>query len=162
MNLASLKKYANVKVIGTVVALILIYIVWENGADWWEKATRKDKGNYDGQPPVDSNVPSNVPGNGANPAGSAARQAELEKFARDTYAALNSTLFLGGVTATGREIQLELLNALNDTELKYVAMFYEHNVNTDGTSLRQDIDDEVMPATDIDERLVARLVQLAL
>ncbi len=158
MNLASIKKYANVKVVGTVVVLILVYIIWRNGKSWWDAITRQDKGNYEGQPPVTGGVPS-TPG---NPAGSPARQAELEKFARDTYAALNSTLFFGGVTATGREFQLELLNALNDTELKYVATFYEHNVNENGTSLRQDIDDEVMPATDIDERLIARLVQMAL
>ena len=158
MNIPTIRKYANVKVIGTIVALVLIYIIWRNGARWWDEITRRDRGNYEGQPSVTGGTPA-TPG---NPAGSPARQAELEKFARDTYAVLNSTLFLGGVTATGREFQLELLNALNDTELKYVATFYEHNVNTEGTSLRQDIEDEIMPATDIDERLIARLVQMAL
>lgn len=150
-----LKKYANVKVIGTIVGLILIVLVWKNGKRWWEQLTKQDKGHY-------ADLTSFAEVQAGKEQANAARQAQLEKMAQDTFTALNSTLFLGGVTATGREYQLELLMALNDSELRYVAQFYEHNASSTGQSLRQDIEDEFMPATDVDERLIARLNQLAL
>ena len=150
-----LKKYANVKVIGTIVGLILIVLVWKNGKRWWEQLTKQDKGHY-------ADLTSFAEVQAGKEQANAARQAQLEKMAQDTFTALNSTLFLGGVTATGREFQLELINALNDSELRYVAQFYEHNASSTGQSLKQDLDDEFMPATDVDERLIARLNQLAL
>lgn len=150
-----LKKYANVKVIGTIVGLILIVLVWKNGKRWWQQLTKQDKGHY-------ADLTSFAEVQAGKEQANAARQAQLEKMAQDTFTALNSTLFLGGVTATGREYQLELLMALNDSELRYVAQFYEHNASSTGQSLRQDIEDEFMPATDVDERLIARLNQLAL
>lgn len=150
-----LKKYANVKVIGTIVGLILIVLVWKNGKRWWEQLTKQDKGHY-------ADLTSFAEVQAGKEQANAARQAQLEKMAQDTFTALNSTLFLGGVTATGREYQLELLMVLNDSELRYVAQFYEHNASSTGQSLRQDIEDEFMPATDVDERLIARLNQLAL
>lgn len=150
-----LKKYANVKVIGTIVGLILIVLVWRNGKRWWQQLTKQDKGHY-------ADLTSFAEVQAGKEQANAARQAQLEKMAQDTFTALNSTLFLGGVTATGREYQLELLMALNDSELRYVAQFYEHNASSTGQSLKQDLDDEFMPATDVDERLIARLNQLAL
>lgn len=150
-----LKKYANVKVIGTLMGLVLIVLVWKNGKRWWEQLTKQDKGHY-------ADLTSFAEVQAGKEQANAARQAQLEKMAQDTFTALNSTLFLGGVTATGREYQLELLMALNDSELRYVAQFYEHNASSTGQSLKQDLDDEFMPATDVDERLIARLNQLAL
>jgi len=146
MNL-DLRKYANVKVVGTVVALVLIFLLWRNGRRWWVQLTRTDAGNYSGQTPVESNPD---------------RKAELNQLARDTFTAIHSTLFLGGVTPTGREWQLEKLLQLNDTELRYVAQYYQDHVNQDGTSLRQDITDEWMPMSDVKPRLIAKLTQLAL
>ncbi|MBS1939746.1 MAG: hypothetical protein JST38_02575 [Bacteroidetes bacterium] len=150
-----LKKYANVKVIGTLMGLVLIVLVWKNGKRWWEQLTKQDKGHY-------ADLTSFGEVQAGNEQANQARQAQLEKMAQDTYTALNSTLMIGGVTATGREFQLELINALNDSELRYVAQFYEHNASSTGQSLKQDLDDEFMPATDVDERLIARLNQLAL
>lgn len=150
-----LKKYANVKVIGTIVGLILIVLVWKHGKRWWEQLTKQDKGHY-------ADLTSFAEVQAGKEQANQARQAQLEKMAQDTYTALNSTLMIGGVTATGREFQLELINALNDSELRYVAQFYENNASSTGQSLKQDIDDEFMPATDVDERLIARLNQLAL
>lgn len=150
-----LKKYANVKVIGTIIGIILIFLVWKNGKRWWDQLTKQDKGHYGALTSFEDMQAGQQQNNEA-------RQAELEKFARDTFTALNSTLFIGGVTATGREYQLELLNALGDPELRFVAQFYEHTASSTGQSLRQDIEEEFMPATDVDERLIARLNQLAL
>lgn len=150
-----LKKYANIKVIGTIVAIVLLVLVWRNGPRWWQLITKRDRGNYGDLTPYSEVQAGKKQTNEA-------RQAQLEQYARDTYKALNSILFIGGVTATGREYQLELINALGDPELRFVAQFYESSVSSTGQSLRKDIEEELMPATDIDERLIARLNQMAL
>lgn len=129
--------------------LIILWMVYRNGKRWAQQITtalgRRDEGNYAGQEPVASNP---------------VREAELTKLAEDTYTALNSILFFGGVTATGREWQLEKVYTLNDTELRWLANRYKILAN--GVSLREDLEHEYMPFTDVDERLIARLQQLAL
>lgn len=129
-------------VIGT---LLIAFLIYRNGRRWLAQITRRDEGNYEGQSSVNAN---------------AARKAELEKMAQDTYTVLNSTLMLGGVTATGREWQLEQLLALNDTELRWVARRYAEL--DDGISLKDAVDAEYMPFSNVDERLIVKLTQLAL
>lgn len=129
-----------------LVVLIALYLLNKNGRRWWTQLTRRDLGNYAGQSAVEEN---------------SARQAQLQAMAHDALAAMNSVLLVGGVTMTGREAMLERLLALNDTELRYVAVFYA-SISEDGTSLKNDVDDEYMPFSSVDEQLVARLNQLAL
>lgn len=130
---------------GIIVLLVILWMLYRNGKRWWAQLTTRDQGNYQGQPSVASNP---------------ARQAELERMAQDLYTALHSTLIIGGTTATGREWMLEQILVLNDTELRWVAQRYAEI--TEGTSLRQDLEDEWMPMSDLDERLIAKLDQLAL
>lgn len=130
----------------TALGMIMLgFLLWRNGKRWWQQMTTRDQGNYEGQESVTSNP---------------VREGELKQMAQDTYTALNSTLMLGGTTATGREWQLERIYALNDTELRWVAKRYEQLA--DGMTLHEDLDREFMPFTDVDERLIARLQQLAL
>lgn len=130
----------------TVLILALVaWVIYRNGRRWWQQLTRRDEGNYQGQAPVASNP---------------VREAELTKIAQDTYTALNSVLMIGGVTATGREWQLTQVLTLNDTELRWVAKRYEQLAN--GSTLRRDLENEWMPFSDVDDRLIARLNQLAL
>lgn len=132
--------------IGLAILMVAIAI-YRNGPRWWQQLKRRDLGNYTGQEPVKDNP---------------AREAELQQMAADTYTALHSVLMLSGVTATGREFQLELLLGLNDTELRYVARYYENTANPEGVSLKQDVNDEWMPFSDVKQRLVSRLNKLAL
>lgn len=128
-----------------LAAIVCAWLVYRNGRRWWAQLTNRDRGNYAGQSQVS-----------ANPA----REAELEQMAQDVFVALNSTLMLGGVTATGREWTLERLLALNDTEIRWVAKRYA--ALAQGRSLRGDLENEWMPFSDVDERLIAKLQQLAL
>lgn len=129
--------------IGVIIAILVLR---RHGKRWWTQATRTDRGNYAGQEAVRNNP---------------ARQAELDQMARDAQTAMHTVLIVGGTTWTGREAVLERLLALNDTELRYVAQFYR-SINESGNSLRVDVQGEWMPFTNVDERLVARLNQLAL
>lgn len=125
-----------------IVAIVLAVTVWRNGRRWWQQLTRRDQGNYAGQPSVPSNP---------------ARQGELQQLARDTYTVINSVS-----NPFERERVLERVVALNDTELRYVAKFYQSSISESAKSLREDVLSEWMPFTDVDERLVTRLNQLAL
>lgn len=78
-----------------------------------------------------------------------ARQRELEALAQTTYAAIHGTPGAFGAS------HVDVLKALNDTELKFTATYYRQAI-TRGTKLSVDIDDEVLPFTD-EESLVARL-----
>ena len=133
-------------IVVALLVLIAIYLVNKHGRRWWANITRRDLGNYAGQEPVRDNT---------------ARQAELQQMAHDALAAMHTVILVGGATYTGREAMLERLLQLNDTELRYVATFYA-SINEDGTSLKQDVDDEYMPFSSIDEELVGKLNQLAL
>lgn len=126
-----------------VALLIIVFVFWRNGRRWWANLTRQDRGNYAGQNRVQSNP---------------AREAELQAMAREAYRVMHILI----VTGDQRERALADLLALNDTELRYVAVFYKNSVNPEGVSMRQDIDDEWMPFTDVDEKLIARLTQMAL
>lgn len=130
----------------TLVVLIIALVVYKNGNRWWAQLTRRDQGNYAGQDAVEHN---------------SARAAELQQMARDANTAINSALFFGGVTATGREEALGKLLTLNHTEVRYVANFYK-GISPNGTTLKNDVDDEEMPFSSVDEQLVALLNQLNL
>jgi len=125
-------------IIGAV--LVAAYVLNKNGARWWVSLTRKDKGNYEGQEAVQSNP---------------ARQAQLEQMAQNAFSAIN------GIPGFDRDGMLLPLLSLNDTELRYVATFYEHNVQPDGDSLKEDLQDEWLLG-DTGDKLIAKLTQLAL
>lgn len=119
--------------------IIVILIVRRN----WNKISGKferDFGNYgshNGQPIEDLTKD---------------RKLTLEKWAQDLYTAIYTT---GGNSAPLMAIAL----SLNDLELKYLAQHYKKAI-TRGTSLYTDVDDEIMPGTDVDEKLMARLAKL--
>ncbi len=119
-----------------ILVLIALLILYRKGPSWWAQLFRRDLGDY------------------SNPTPSDTRKKELEEFAREGFRDM-SGLFPGD-----KEVWMEKLNALNDTELKYTAEFFPSVA--DGGSLKQWIDDELMPFASIDETLIARLNQMNL
>lgn len=84
------------------------------------------------------------------------RKRELEQYAQDVYDILACWYCM-----EGGEAELSKLQYLNDNELEYAARYYEDFVNDDET-LYEDVDDEWLPATDIDDKLLTRLSKLGL
>jgi hypothetical protein len=125
-----------------IIAAVLIaaYVLNKNGSRWYANLTRKDQGNYQGQEAVQSNP---------------AREAELQKMAQNAYSAIN------GIPGFDRDGMLLPLLSLNDTELRYVATFYAKNVQPDGSSLKENLQDEWLLG-DTGDQLIAKLTQLAL
>jgi len=84
-----------------------------------------------------------------------ARKNELEGLANELYTAMHDISF-GSALDDDHLLQLD---QLTDRELKYVARFYKRAI-TRGVSLYQDINNEWMPFTDLDEMIMARLAQI--
>lgn len=116
-----------------VAVTIALLLLWK----YWSHVAawfRRDLGNYD--------------------EGRVVPDEQLRSMARSLFAAVIG--FGGGVSD-----KLEQLSALNDSDLRYLATFYK-SLTTDGASLKEHIDDEWMPHTDLDDTLIARLNQMAL
>lgn len=64
-----------------------------------------------------------------------------------------------GFTATD---VLQEVSYLTDTELKYVARYYKEVLLKNKTTLYADLDDEILPGTDADDRILNRLTQMGL
>lgn len=122
--------------------LILLFILYKN----WAKIKQlfgKDYGTY------------SQGGGGYAPAGIPdGRKAEIEALAQELYDKI-----YGVTTFTDKETSFIKANALNDTELKYLAQYYK-NALTRSDSLYHDVDSEFMPFTDEDEKLMSRLSAL--
>lgn len=82
------------------------------------------------------------------------RKGTLESLAQDTYDSIYSATGDTGDT-------LEKVNALNDSELDYLARYYKKAL-TRGNTLYEDVDDEFMPWDDVDETLMGKLNRLGL
>ena len=124
----------------TALAILLALIAWHYWSDvtaWVNKLFQKSYGHEDEDPEL-----------------SDADKRALEVLAQDTAAAIYS---VGGIGIGS----IDKLLALNDRSLKYLANYYRHGL-TRGTTLYQDLDDEVMWTmfTDKDDRLLARLKAL--
>jgi hypothetical protein len=82
----------------------------------------------------------------------AARKKDLERLAEDLYREIYATF--GYPTKFIKEA-----NTLNDTELKYLSQYYRKAL-TKGNTLYKDVDDEFLPHTNEDEKLLARLSKI--
>lgn len=84
------------------------------------------------------------------------RKSELEQYAQDVYDALAIWLpiDIGDVLAK--------VAYLNDNELEYVARYYEEYVSDDNQTLYEDVDEEWLGATSVDEDLLTSLDRLGL
>jgi len=85
------------------------------------------------------------------------RKKELEKYAQDVYDVLACWYCVVG----GQE-QISKIAYLNDNELEYTARYYEQFVSDKGQSLYDDVDEEWLPDTDVDDHLLTRLSKLGL
>lgn len=122
--------------------LILVYILYRN----WSSIKQlfgKDYGVYSGD--TGTYTPSGIPEQ---------RQAELKALAQELYDKI-----YGVTTFTDKETSFIKANALNDTELKFLAQYYKSAL-TRSDSLYHDVDSEFMPFTSEDETLLSRLSAL--
>ena len=78
------------------------------------------------------------------------RKVELKKVASNIYTAIYSTLH------TGRKLTFKAALALTENELDFMAKHYKQQVSG-GNTLYEDVDNEWMPSTDLDEQLMAKL-----
>lgn len=118
--------------------LILVIILWANSkriGGWWKRITTKTYGDYGNAQITD------------------AREAQLEDMARTLYQYVN------GWHLTDTTIVDELA-ALNDQELEAAARYYETAITRGEESMKDAIDNEALPFTDADERLISRLSAL--
>jgi hypothetical protein len=88
----------------------------------------------------------------------AERQKSLRKIASDLY------LDIYGWNGWDNYDSLEKANACTDAELKYVAQYYASVLNkaNKGESLYNDLNGEVMPFTQLDNKVTLRLAQMGL
>lgn len=138
----AVKVLTNRKVLIGVGIIILVLIVWKNYARWIAALKRRDQGEYD---PLAQN---------------SVRQAELKAMANDVHTALHSIIIFGGVTWSGREAIIERLLTINDAELRFVATYYQDQLNQ-GTSLAADLQDEMWTGTPT-QQVLSRLSELNL
>lgn len=87
---------------------------------------------------------------------SEARKSQVEGLAEELYDALASWY------EWEAESELMQINALNDNELEYAARHYEEHLTNGKQSMYDDIDEEWLPATDMDEKVMTRLKRLGL
>lgn len=115
------------------VAIIVAYFIFRNPIRRaWQRLTAVDRGDYTGAGAVLSD----------------ADKQRLRQLAMDLHSAIEGSGFLS------RERVMSQALALSDTMLRFLAQEYAAN---GANSLYQDIDDEWMPGTDVDERLMQRL-----
>lgn len=132
--------------VAAILVLLLLRKYWPRIKGYFAR----DFGNY-----TEGFLPPGSTGTGPAPAGNdpvSARQEELRAIARSTYEAIQGAGF--------QTEAIEALSLLNDTELRYVAEFYRDAL-TRGTSLSEDIDNEWMWDTDVDDTVIARLRTLS-
>ncbi len=84
------------------------------------------------------------------------RKVELKAFAGELYQAIYATQNVG---VSYREDKFAEAVDLSDNELRYVSKYYRKSLTKDNW-LYDDIDDETMPFTSIDEELMARLTKV--
>lgn len=85
------------------------------------------------------------------------RYVRLRWVANEMYLKINSWIGWTDYKA------LQELALTTDEELKYVAKFYKDVINKiDGTSLYEDLDNEILPARSEDEEILARLLKMGL
>lgn len=121
-------------VVLAIIAIIITYKSWAMLKRWWGNLSREDRSNTEGH------------------AMNAADKARAEQLAHNLRAAIHSAF------NTNRNVLINQALGLNDTELKYLAGFYQ-SIN-DGTSLWQDLDDEwTLPSAG--NQLMGRLLQIA-
>ena len=118
-----------------LIVVIMLWVLWRN----WDKIkSRFGRVRGDFQPePITTK-----------------RKGDLESLAKSAYDSIYNALGDTGDT-------LAQVNALNDTELDYLARYYEDAI-TRGNSLHEDVDNEFMPWDDVDESLMGKLNRLGL
>ena len=126
--------------------LLLVYIIYRNWASI-KQLFGKDYGVYGGSSTDGSTsyTSTDIPQQ---------RQAQLKDLAQELYDKI-----YGVTTFTDKETSFVKANALNDTELKFLAQYYK-NALTRSDSLYHDVDSEFMPFSSEDETLLSRLSAL--
>ena len=129
-----------------VILLIVVLFIRAN-ADRWSAAIKrvfaKDNGDY-------------TEGYALAGGTEDQRKATLKALAQEAYAQLSA----GVVNPMAREAAIAALFPLNDTELRFVATEYKYQSRD--KSLFTAVDDAWMPFSDVDERLMARLANIAM
>ncbi len=87
------------------------------------------------------------------------RKSELESYASDVYEAL-ACFWCNHLDVA--EPALAKIAYLNDNELEYVARYYEQYVSDDNQTLYEDVDEEWLGLTSVDDDLLHRLSKLGL
>lgn len=121
-----------------IVGVIVSFIIWRN----WVRIKallRQKRGDFQSTPISDE------------------RKAELKTVAKNAHKAIHETW--SSHSAGEREDILNVLNHINDNELLFTAKFYKKELNN-GVSLYQDVRDEVMWFSNIDNRLMAALERI--
>jgi hypothetical protein len=87
-----------------------------------------------------------------------ARQKELRRIASDLFLEIHNWQGFTNYSS------LEAANATTDTELKYVAVYYESVLNkaNKGASLYEDLNGKWLPFTQLDNQILLRLAQMGL
>lgn len=124
--------------LAVLIAVLIVYAKYARIRAWLQGIFGKDHGDY--QPGAITEE----------------RKAQLEAFARELHASMYGVDWSGDRVGLLRE-----LVAINDNERRYVATYYADAL-TRGNSLREDIDAELLPLTDLDEEAMNLLAALNL
>ncbi len=129
-------------IVGSIIAFIVI-------RRYWDKISTK----------VDSRLGPQY-GDWQEGTITAGRKVQLEGYAKDVYDML-ACFWQCDWTDVG-EKTLAKIAYLNDNELEYVARYYEQYVSDNGQSLYEDVEEEWLPGTSVDDDLEHRLSKLGL